>query len=127
MSATAMAVLLGVLSGGNARIAQQLLPVIFIPQLLFSGYFVSPDLVPKLLRWSQYVCVLSYAVRLLMLEEFYNCSDDPFTAARCNMLVTNVKADPDDTVIYWAVMVAYFVFFRLLALFLLRKSATRFY
>jgi hypothetical protein len=69
MSATAMAILLGVLSGGNARIAQQLLPVIFIPRLLFSGYFVSSDLVPKLLRWSQYVCVLTYAVRLLMLED----------------------------------------------------------
>jgi ABC-2 type transporter len=127
MSGTAMAVMLGVLSGGNAKVAQQLIPLIFIPQLLFSGFFVSPNLIPKVLRWAQYVCVLTYAVRMLIIEEFYNCSDDYFESKNCMLLVENVRADPDHKLFYWIMLVAYFICFRLLALLLLRKSATKFY
>lgn len=127
MSGTAMAVMLGVLSGGNAKVAQQLLPLIFIPQLLFSGFFVSPKLIPPLLRWAQYVCVLTYAVRMLIVEEFYNCSEDYFENQNCQLLVDNVRADPNQKGFYWIMLVAYFFCFRFLALMLLRKSATKFY
>jgi ABC-2 type transporter len=127
MSGTAMAVMLGVLSGGNAKFAQQLLPLLFIPQLLFSGFFVSPSLIPSFLQWAQYVCVLTYAVRVLIIEEFYNCSDNVTENNQCTRLVENVRADPDDTWFYWTMLVVYFIFFRLVALALLQKSATRFY
>ena len=127
MSGTAMAVMLGVLSGGNAKVAQQLIPLIFIPQLLFSGFFVSPDLIPKFLRWSQYVCVLTYAVRALIITEFYNCSDNSIRNENCLKLVDNVKANPDDVWFYWTMLVTYFFIFRTLALLLLRKSASKFY
>jgi ABC-type multidrug transport system permease subunit len=127
MSGTAMAVMLGVLAEGNAKVAQQLLPLLFIPQLLFSGFFVSPDLMPKFLQWAQYVCVLTYAVRLLIIEEFYNCSENATEKRNCDNLVENVRADPDEVLFYWSMLVVYFIVFRTLALFLLRKSATRFY
>lgn len=127
MSGTALAVMLGVLSEGNSKVAQQLLPLIFIPQLLFAGFFVSPDLIPKFLRWAQYVCVLTYAVRMLIVAEFHNCSDNYFENQSCQLLVVNVKADPDLTWAYWLALILYFCFFRMVALILLRKSATRFY
>jgi ABC-2 type transporter len=137
MSGTAMAVFLGVLAKGNTKVAQQLLPLIFIPQLLFSGIFVSPNLIPKILRWAQYLCVLSYAARLLIIEEFYNCSDDydfagdataeDLAKGNCEKMVELMKADPSDKWFYWILLVAYFFVFRLAALFFLRKSATTFY
>jgi ABC-2 type transporter len=127
MSGTAMAVMLGVISGGNAKFAQQLLPLLFIPQLLFSGFFVSPSLIPKMLQWAQYACVLTYAVRLLVVEEFHNCSDNDTENRQCERLVENVRADPDQSLFYWLMLVVYFVFFRTLALFLLRITATTFY
>jgi hypothetical protein len=128
MSGTAMAVMLGVLSGGNGKLAQQLIPLIFIPQLLFSGFFVSPNLIPFCLRWLQYVCVLPYAVRMLIIEEFHNCNEENYFANQnCNMLVENATAVPGDEWFYWTMLVAYFFFFRSLALLLLQKSATRFY
>jgi ABC-2 type transporter len=127
MSGTAMAVMLGVLSGGNAKFAQQLLPLLFIPQLLFSGFFVSPSLIPKFLQWAQYACVLTYAVRVLIIEEFYNCSDNETENRQCERLVENVRADPDAVWFYWTMLIVYFVVFRLSALALLQKSATKFY
>lgn len=128
MSGTAMAVMLGVLSGGNAKVAQQLIPLIFIPQLLFSGFFVSPNLIPKFLRWAQYVCVLTYAVRMLIIEEFYNCDEKNYFANQnCNLLVEKMEAKPGDEWFYWTMLIAYFFCFRTLALILLRKSASRFY
>ena len=127
MSGTAMAVMLGVLSRGNAKVAQQMLPLLFIPQLLFSGFFVSPSLIPESLQWAQYVCVLTYAVRVLIIEEFYNCSTNEAENLQCERLVENVRADPDATWFYWTMLVVFFIFFRLLALALLQKSASRFY
>ena len=127
MSGTAMAVMLGVIAGGNAKFAQQLLPLLFIPQLLFSGFFVSPSLIPKILQWAQYACVLTYAVRMLVVEEFHNCSENVTENRNCERLVENVRADPDSGWFYWIMLVAYFVVFRLMALALLQKSATKFY
>lgn len=127
MSGTAMAVMLGVLSEGNAKVAQQLLPLLFIPQLLFSGFFVSPNLIPPLLRWAQYVCVLTYAVRMLVVVEFENCSDNALGNLNCKLLIANVQADPNDQWLYWILLVAYFLLFRTLALALLHKSAKKFY
>jgi ABC-2 type transporter len=127
MSGTAMAVLLGVMAAGNSQVALQLLPLLFIPQLLFSGFFVSPDLIPKVMRWAQYVCVLTYATRMIILEEFYNCSNNYFENEQCMLLVKNVNADPNSQWLYWIVLVVYFFIFRFMALSLLRKSATKFY
>jgi hypothetical protein len=127
MSGTAMAVTLGALVRGNGKVAQQLLPIIFIPQILFSGFFVSPDLIPVLLRWVQHICVLTYAVRTLVVEEFHECSEDLFANQTCNFLVKNVKANPDEVWWNWIVMLSCFLFFRLLALMILRRSATTFY
>jgi ABC-type multidrug transport system permease subunit len=127
MTATAMAVTLGVLAGGDVGVAQQLIPIIFIPQLLFSGFFVATDLIPKILRWAQSLCVLTYAVRLLLVEEFYNCSDNSLELANCNYLLASTKSDVEDTFSNWMILLCQFVVWRCIALFLLRKSATKFY
>lgn len=123
MSSTALAVLLGVLSEGNRELGQQLVAVMFIPQLLFSGFFVSLDVIPSFLRWAQWLCVFTYASRLLIVEEFYDCSDDPTEQAQCDSLLESVNTGPGDSVRDWVMIGVHFAVFRITALFLLKMSA----
>ena len=125
MASTALAVLLGS-AVENPKMAQEMLPILFVPQMLFAGFFVAPELIPVWLRWAQYLCTLTYGVRILLVAEFYNCGN-PAETARCNSLVANIGANPDDTWWYWLILMILFVFFRGLALFVLRRKATKFF
>ena len=49
MASTAMAVMLGC-SVEDPKLGQELLPLLFVPQMLFAGFFVAPDLIPVWLR-----------------------------------------------------------------------------
>lgn len=127
LAGTATAVWIGALAKGNVKSAQQLVPVILMPQLLFSGFFISPSLMPSALRWIQYICALTYAVKILTLEEFTYCSDNYFEQANCNLLIENMEANPNDKLLYWMLLVSMFLGFRLLALWQLKSSASEFY
>jgi ABC-2 type transporter len=93
-------------------------------QFLFAGFFVTPDLIPVWLRWARYLCTLTYAVRIFLVVEFEDCSA---TVKNCEMLLENDDADPDQTWWYWLVLVLLFVVFRISALLVLRKKATKFF
>lgn len=69
MSSTAVAVLLGC-AVEDPKMATEFLPLLFVPQLLFAGFFVRTELIPVWLRWAQYLCSLTYGVRLALLAEF---------------------------------------------------------
>jgi ABC-type multidrug transport system permease subunit len=69
MTSTALGVLVGC-SVKEPDVAIEFLPMIFMPQILFSGFFVPPDLIPVWLRWLQYIFPLTYAVKLVMVAEF---------------------------------------------------------
>ena len=127
MAGTAMAVTLGAACQGNTKLAQQMLPLIFIPQVVFSGFFIAPDMIPYVLRWVQHICVLTYATRLVVVSEFFECSDQPFQAYTCNILLEKVNADPERQWYYWLMLVVFFVAFRTFALTLLSRSAKSFY
>ena len=73
MASTALAVLLGC-AVEDPKLGQEMLPILFVPQMLFAGFFVAPDLIPAWLRWARYLCSLTYAVRISLVEEFYNCN-----------------------------------------------------
>lgn len=81
---------------------------------------------PDWLSWLTYVFPLTYSVRLTLVYEFEDACDD-LVVDTCSMLLTNTDADPDDTWWYWLVLSAQFVFFRLLALFVLQRKAGQFY
>lgn len=101
-----------------------MLPLLFVPQMLFAGFFVAPQLIPSWLRWARYLCTLTYAVRIMLVAEFEDCAK---TSELCRQVTKNVEADPDETSWNWAVLIALFVVFRLGALFVLRKKATKFF
>lgn len=125
MSSTALAVMLGC-SVEDPKLGQEMLPILFVPQMLFAGFFVIPELIPVWLRWARYLCSLTYAIRILLVEEFGggNCgeADD-----MCTTLIENVGADPDETWWNWVVLIALFAGFRILALMILRRKALKFY
>lgn len=122
MSSTALAVLLGC-SVEDPKLGQELLPLLFVPQMLFSGFFVVPELIPVWLRWAQYLCSLTYALRIMAVAEF----NDRAGCTECAEFLDTIAAEPDDTWWNWLVLCALFVVFRLMALFVLRQKAEKFY
>lgn len=66
MASTALAVLLGC-AIEDAKMAQEFLPLLFVPQMLFAGFFVAIHLLPEWMQWVQYICSLTFGVRLGLL------------------------------------------------------------
>ena len=87
----------------DPKLGQEMLPLLFVPQMLFAGFFVAPELIPAWLRWARYLCSLTYSVRIGLVEEFYGRDDcviennDGDVASPCDSLVSTIGADPDDT------------------------------
>lgn len=125
MSSTALAVMLGC-AIEDPKLGQEMLPLLFVPQMLFAGFFVTPDLIPAWLRWARYLCSLTYAIRIIMVEEFDDCGGGDADIA-CENLLRSVDADPDETWWNWLVLVSLFAGFRLLALRVLQQKALKFF
>ena len=125
MSSTAVAVLIGC-AVEDPKMATEFLPLLFVPQLLFAGFYVRTNLIPAWLRWAQYLCSLTYGVRLALLAEFGECAKSSVENP-CNALLTVSKVNEDSAGTYWAMLWGLFVVFRLGGLAVLRKKATKFY
>jgi len=130
MASTALAVLLGC-AVEDPKLGQEMLPILFVPQMLFAGFFVAPGLIPSWLRWARYLCTLTYSVRILLVEEFQDCADremaEGITPPYCSTIIDNVEAEEDHTWWNWMVLLALFTGFRLMALVVLQRKATKFY
>jgi len=128
MASTALAVLLG--SGiEDAKMAQEFLPLLFVPQMLFAGFFVAIHLLPEWMQWVQYICSLTFGVRLGLLAEFEGCTSDTdeLIASNCSKILSNVNADPSEKWWYWLILGILFVVLRLAALWVLKNKASSFY
>ena len=128
MTSTAVAVLLGC-SVEDPKMATEFLPILFVPQLLFAGFFIATDLIPEWLRWAQYLCSLTYALRLALLAEFGPCANEDMSPRpnHCQVVLENSGADEDQKWMYWTVLCSLFLVFRLSALLILRKKAQKFF
>jgi ABC-type multidrug transport system permease subunit len=126
MASTALAVLLGC-AVEDPKLGQEMLPILFVPQMLFAGFFVAPDLIPIWLRWARFLCTLTYAVRILLVAEFDRDCGSEEGDKQCARLLSNVDAVPDETWWNWLVLLALFIVFRAGALFILRKKAIKFF
>lgn len=54
----------------SAKAAVEGAPLIFVPQIMFSGFFIRMELIPVWLRWIQHIIPLKYAVNLATIAEF---------------------------------------------------------
>lgn len=121
---TALGAMIGS-SVSDPGVAIELLPAVFMPQILFSGFFIPKGNMPDFISWLTYVFPLTYAMRIAMVYEFSECEGTAQTF--CNALLENVEAEKDDVWWYWIVLVGQFLFFRLLAIVTLRFKAETFY
>jgi hypothetical protein len=126
MASTALAVLLGC-AVEDPKLGQEMLPILFVPQMLFAGFFVAPGLIPVWLRWARYLCTLTYSVRIMLVAEFDRDCGSEEGNKNCEQLLDNVGAVPEDTWWNWLVLVALFASFRFIAVFILRQKATKFF
>ena len=113
---------IGILVGSIAEdpnVAQELFPALVVPQLLFSGFFIQSSLIPVFIRWAQYLCTLTYAIRLSSLFEFGDC--DTFA---CENLLTNNGVDEMPAYVYWIILITIGTVFRVFALIVLKGKAT---
>lgn len=119
----------GILIGciiADPKLALEMVPLLFVPQMLFSGFFVRLDQIPSFLRWAQYLCALKYALNLQMIVEFSDCGN-PAADARCDQLFVDNNIEEDDWWWYILILLLMFVFYRSLAIYFLRKKATTFF
>jgi ABC-2 type transporter len=126
MASTAIAVLLGC-SVEDPKLGQEMLPLLFVPQMLFSGFFVVPELIPVWLRWARYLCSLTFALRVGLKAEFGNGCGSAEGDDACERLLENIDVYELDEYVYWLILVALFVVFRVMALYVLQQKAVKFF
>ena len=103
----------------DPKVAAELMPALIVPQLLFSGVFISVYLIPEFLRWAQYLCSLTYAIRLVATYEFGECE-----SIACNTLLEANEVDELPNQVYWIILLVIVTAFRLTAIIVLRKKAS---
>lgn len=101
------------------QVAAQLMPALIVPQLLFSGFFIQVDLIPEFLRWSQYLCSLTYAIRLASLYEFGDCDTES-----CQDLLVSNGVYQFDSYWYWIILIAIMAVFRVTSMIVLTNKVT---
>lgn len=118
IASTSIGIFIGCVSE-NPEIAGQMFPVLIVPQLLFSGFFIQINLIPKFLRWAQYLCSLNYASKLATRYEFGSCQ-----TVACQGLLEDNNANMIAAVWYWMLLVAIGATFRIASMIVLRRKAT---
>jgi ABC-type multidrug transport system ATPase subunit len=58
----------------NPQVAIQVFPLLFMPLLIFSGFYLNRDNTPKYFIWVEYVSYAKYAFHAIMRNEFGNVS-----------------------------------------------------
>ena len=105
----------------------QISPLLFVPQILFCGFFVKAEQIPVFLRWAQYLCGLKYSLNLMLIIEMNpdseNCRNTKGNPCQKFLDLNDVHVD--DWWIYVVVLLGIASAFRLIANYILRlKSNT---
>jgi ABC-type multidrug transport system ATPase subunit len=103
----------------DPTVAAELMPALLVPQFLFSGVFIQVNLIPKFLRWAQYLCSLTYATRAVSLFEFGDCDTES-----CQQLLNANGAYEFETYWYTIILCAIAIVFRGTSMFILKKKAS---
>ena len=129
--------LLGIVSAGtailigsavsNVKTAMEAAPAVFVPQMLFAGFYIKMSQIPVFLRWIQYLCGLKWAMNMALANEFGHGNCLEMYQLACTSLLTANESDTDDYWFYILVLLGAFAAFRLVALAALVNKAKHFY
>lgn len=109
----------------DAQKATEAAPLLFVPQILFSGFFVRIEQIPSWIRWPQWLCSLKYSLNLTLLLEFGDCPEGSKEA--CDRLLDQNETKKDLIWLYILVLVVLFVVVRTLSLVVLTIKAQTVY
>jgi len=126
MASCSVSVMLGC-SVPDVKQIMEAAPLLFVPQMLFAGFFIRTSLIPVFLRWAQYLCSLKYAMNLVLLVEFRasskSCNTSTQAHENCKNIISSNNIDPTNFWIYIILLFALFVAFRLIgAMQLVRRA-----
>ena len=91
--------------------ALQLVPVIVLPQILFSGLLIDIRLIPSWLAWMEYLCYLKYCINVAVINETASLQD----YAQIKDLASQNYISLDKTGTYVSIICIFIVGARLLA------------
>ncbi len=105
-------------------------PALFVPQLLFAGFFVRTEQIPVYLRWIQWICSLKYAMNLWLINEFGEATRASWTPEQqmgARLILERNSVDPELWYVYMVVLLGLVAAFRTLAIFALARRADAFF
>jgi len=107
--------------------ATETVPALFVPQLLFAGFFIRIDQIPVYLRWAQYLCSLKYTLSISILVEFGEQTCDWQKIPGCKSILSSNNVDKKDWWIYCLVLLALFLVGRTFVIVVLTRAARKFF
>lgn len=104
-------------------------PLLFVPQILFAGFFIKMSQVPIFLRWAQYLCAMKYAMNLIILTEFDTSLPSCHGAAamNCQTVIEQNNIQPNLWYVYMIMLMVLFMGFRIIGGIILVMRSIRFY
>lgn len=111
MTSNSLAMVLGS-ALSDVKEVTEMSSLLFVPQILFAGFFVRLSQIPIFLRWAQYLCGMSYGVKLAFQIEFNpsleSCRSSAAAAANCSGLLSSNGINVND---FWVQIVCSFAIF----------------
>mmetsp|Transcript_9863 Transcript_9863/g.24408 ORF Transcript_9863/g.24408 Transcript_9863/m.24408 type:complete len:592 (+) Transcript_9863:152-1927(+) len=129
IAAASSALLLGC-AASNAEVAAQASSAVFVPQLLYAGFYIPVEQIPVWMRWVQYICSLKYAMNLFILIEFGSDKVNSWSPEQQEFASETIETNdvaPNDWYIYVIILLAIISCFRGLSTFLLARRAAAFF
>ena len=133
-AASSTALVVGCLSS-NTEVALQSAPAIFVPQILFAGFFIQSNQIPVALRWVQYICSLKYGINLLLVAEFGPAVTDGWDLRdslnnvtyreKAAALLSSEGINPDDWWVNGVALLGIIVAFRFISILALSRRANK--
>jgi hypothetical protein len=129
MTSNSLAYILGA-ALSDVKEVTEMSSLLFVPQILYAGFFVRLNQIPVFLRWEQYLCGMSYAIKLVFTIEFNgNLKSCSSGAAHENCHALLASNDLDNNRIWVSVILLFVIFLvaRLIAGQILTQKAKSFY
>jgi ABC-type multidrug transport system permease subunit len=130
MACNSVAIVLGsVLT--DVKTVSEIGPLMYIPQILFAGFFIRTSSIPIFLRWAQWLCSLKYAVNLILLTEFAlhnpSCNTSDAAYENCKGVLDDNSINPNQFYVSIIMLAALTVAFRTVGPMILAYKARKYY
>eukprot|EP00659_Diplonema_papillatum_P002331 gene2331-3611_t len=107
----------------RAETAVNIMPAIYVPQILASGFFISSKSMPAAIAWTQWICPLKYGLALATLGELSSKYVPEDREVDVAYVLNDSDIHPDDWWMYAIILVGMFFFFRITAAIVLSRRA----